>query len=144
MIKNMEKRTGMVICKINNECAPKIINAPNHRPTNTLSHNHSHKTFSIPSSRTTSNHSTCQTDIQNKSNYKRNGKRKIERLKKSINLLITLVWSQTLILIMKRTIGMSTNMKPLYKQLNFKKRLRVTVNNLVILHNIGINYAIKY
>ena len=32
-------------------------------------------------------------------------------------------------------------MRPLYKQINFK-RLNVAVNNLRILHNVSINHAI--
>ena len=36
---------------------------------------------------------------------------------------------------------MSTNMKPLYKQLHFKK-LKVVINNLRILHNVNIKHAI--
>ena len=60
---------------------------------------------------------------------------------KSIILITTLAHSQTLILIKNRTIGTSTNMKPLYKQLNFK-RLKVAVNNLRILHNVSINHGI--
>ena len=60
---------------------------------------------------------------------------------KSIILITTLAQSQTLILIKNRTIGMSTSMKPSYKQLNFKK-IKVAVNNLRILHNVSINCVI--
>ena len=86
----MEKRTGMLIGKINQECAPKTFStlslSPSPSPNHNHNHSYSHKAFSDPSHRTTSNHFTLQTGTQKKIRLQKEWEEKIERLNKKYNL----------------------------------------------------------